>query len=230
MVSIPACHAGYPGSIPGRGAFFNYFTFLCFICLLRLIWADIKLNFMWCLLSSHQWLSFWAALKRSLINLIWILRLIMAQQALQDALQDYNKTIENNFKSNWGSLLQFLGKLTKPRLNLSMIKQSHSWHRWQGHYHTDEKSQSASRTTNAEIAIQNKRPCLTQTKCIRRLRVQSNRQQLNVLFFQATGRPSRCREVRLANSLRRGSRLQREVPLTVKLNGLDLACVPMAPN
>ena len=24
VVSIPACHAGDPGSIPGRGAFFNH--------------------------------------------------------------------------------------------------------------------------------------------------------------------------------------------------------------
>ena len=27
VVSIPACHAGDPGSIPGRGAFYYFFTF-----------------------------------------------------------------------------------------------------------------------------------------------------------------------------------------------------------
>ena len=27
VVSIPACHAGDPGSIPGRGAFFFFFFF-----------------------------------------------------------------------------------------------------------------------------------------------------------------------------------------------------------
>ena len=31
VVSIPACHAGDPGSIPGRGAFFSKSRYFCFL-------------------------------------------------------------------------------------------------------------------------------------------------------------------------------------------------------
>jgi hypothetical protein len=34
----------------------------------------------------------------------------MAEEALYKALGDYNKSITNNFKSNWGSLLTYIGK------------------------------------------------------------------------------------------------------------------------
>ena len=37
----------------------------------------------------------------------------MAERALKNALEKYNLTIENNYKSNWGSLLSFLGKLSR---------------------------------------------------------------------------------------------------------------------
>ena len=36
----------------------------------------------------------------------------MAERALRNALEQYNNTIENNYKTNWGSLLTFLGKIT----------------------------------------------------------------------------------------------------------------------
>ena len=32
----------------------------------------------------------------------------MAEQALHNALEKYNQTIENNFKNNWGSLMTYL--------------------------------------------------------------------------------------------------------------------------
>ena len=32
----------------------------------------------------------------------------MASQALYERLEKYNQTIDNNFKSNWGSLLTYL--------------------------------------------------------------------------------------------------------------------------
>lgn len=32
----------------------------------------------------------------------------MASEALYQKLEEYNNTIENNFKSNWGSLLTYL--------------------------------------------------------------------------------------------------------------------------
>lgn len=41
----------------------------------------------------------------------------MAENALYEALDNYNSTIENKYKKNWGSLLDFLGKHLPP-LNL----------------------------------------------------------------------------------------------------------------
>ena len=35
----------------------------------------------------------------------------MAEEALYTALGNYNQSITNNFKSNWGSLLTYIGKL-----------------------------------------------------------------------------------------------------------------------
>jgi len=34
----------------------------------------------------------------------------MAENALYNALNNYNESIENKYKQNWGSLLNFLGK------------------------------------------------------------------------------------------------------------------------
>jgi hypothetical protein len=33
----------------------------------------------------------------------------MAENALYEALDNYNSSIENKYKKNWGSLLDFLG-------------------------------------------------------------------------------------------------------------------------
>lgn len=35
----------------------------------------------------------------------------MAENALYQALDNYNTSIENKYKKNWGSLLNFLGKI-----------------------------------------------------------------------------------------------------------------------
>ena len=35
----------------------------------------------------------------------------MVENALYNALTDYNKTISNNYDSNWGSLFNFIGKI-----------------------------------------------------------------------------------------------------------------------
>lgn len=35
----------------------------------------------------------------------------MAENALYEALETYNNTIDNKYKQNWGSLMDFLGKL-----------------------------------------------------------------------------------------------------------------------
>ena len=50
VVSIPACHAGDPGSIPGQGAFFNFiFKYL----LLSVVWPTASfLPYQW--LQSNQ--------------------------------------------------------------------------------------------------------------------------------------------------------------------------------
>lgn len=38
---------------------------------------------------------------------------IMAESALYNALSNYNSQISNSYNNNWGSLLNFIGKLYK---------------------------------------------------------------------------------------------------------------------
>lgn len=45
----------------------------------------------------------------------------MAENALYKVLENYNSSIENKFKSNWGSLLTFLGKKTKREFEFELI-------------------------------------------------------------------------------------------------------------
>jgi hypothetical protein len=40
----------------------------------------------------------------------------MAENALYEALETYNSSIENKYQKNWGSLLDFLGMIYSPIL------------------------------------------------------------------------------------------------------------------
>ena len=73
VVSIPACHAGDPGSIPGREAFALVFIFA--LCTLLLVLARSSLRFVvCCLLCCFVALSSFALFIFALHSVLYILR------------------------------------------------------------------------------------------------------------------------------------------------------------